>query len=162
MRNKCYRYNRYLVDYTKTHRGNWRLYASINKTSIGSDNGLAPNRRQTIIWTVAGLSLIRPLETYFNNIWKYRQHEDVIENNIGKIAIIFSRPQCVKRGFSASTTIIDNFIVLVSFALKTKRKSAKQLGDFFQLNRHFPSLDPHRATGVLPVVSFTKYCSWRN
>ena len=30
-------------------------------TIIGSDNGLAPGRRQAIIWTNAGILLIRPL-----------------------------------------------------------------------------------------------------
>ena len=31
------------------------MYASVNQVSIGSDNGLAPIRRQDIIWTSAGL-----------------------------------------------------------------------------------------------------------
>ena len=29
----------------------WRIYASLDKTIIGSDNGLSPDRRQAIIWT---------------------------------------------------------------------------------------------------------------
>ena len=33
---------------------------------IGSDNGLLPGRRQAIIWTNAGLSLIGPLGTNFS------------------------------------------------------------------------------------------------
>ena len=35
---------------------------------IGSDNGLSPGRRQAIIWTNAGILLIRPLETNFIEI----------------------------------------------------------------------------------------------
>ena len=35
---------------------------------IGSDNGLSPDRRQAIIWTNAGLLLIRPLGTNFSEI----------------------------------------------------------------------------------------------
>ena len=35
---------------------------------IGSDNGLAPGRRQTIIWTNNGLLLIGPLGTNFSEI----------------------------------------------------------------------------------------------
>ena len=31
----------------------WRIYASVNKKIIGSDNGLSPDRRQAIIWTNA-------------------------------------------------------------------------------------------------------------
>ena len=37
-------------------------------TIIGSDNGLSPDRRQAIIWTNAGLLLIRPLGTNFSEI----------------------------------------------------------------------------------------------
>ena len=35
---------------------------------IGSDNGLSPERRQAIIWTNAGILLIGPLGTNFNEI----------------------------------------------------------------------------------------------
>ena len=38
------------------------------QTIIGSDNGLAPGRRQAIIWTNAGILLIGPLGTNFNEI----------------------------------------------------------------------------------------------
>ena len=37
-------------------------------TIIDSDNGLSPGRRQAIIWTNAGILLIGPLGTYFNEI----------------------------------------------------------------------------------------------
>ena len=37
-------------------------------TIIGSDNGLSPGRRQAIIWTNAGILLIGPLATNFNEI----------------------------------------------------------------------------------------------
>ena len=40
-----------------------QIYASVNRVIIGSDNGLSPIRRQTIIWTNAGILLIGPLET---------------------------------------------------------------------------------------------------
>ena len=41
----------------------------VNKpTIIGSDNGLSPGRRQAIIWTNAGIMLIRPLGTNFSEI----------------------------------------------------------------------------------------------
>ena len=38
-------------------------------TIIGSDNGLAPDRRQAIIWTNAGILLIGPLGTNFSEIF---------------------------------------------------------------------------------------------
>ena len=40
-----------------------------NVTIIGSDNGLSPVRRQTIIWTNAGILLIAPSETNFSEIF---------------------------------------------------------------------------------------------
>ena len=39
----------------------WRIYASSKLTSIGSDNGSSPGRRQAIIWTNAGILLTGPL-----------------------------------------------------------------------------------------------------
>ena len=37
-------------------------------TTIGSDNGLEPGRRQAIIWTNAGILLIAPLGTNLSEI----------------------------------------------------------------------------------------------
>ena len=37
-------------------------------TTIGSDNGLSPDRRQAIIWTNAGILLIGPLGTKFSDV----------------------------------------------------------------------------------------------
>ena len=39
-----------------------------NLTIIDSDNGLSPGRRQAIIYTNAGILLIRPLGTNFNEM----------------------------------------------------------------------------------------------
>ena len=44
------------------------MYASVNHTTIGSDNGLSPERHQAIIWTSAGILLIGPLGTNFSEI----------------------------------------------------------------------------------------------
>ena len=38
-----------------------RIYASVNRVSIGLDDGLLPIRPQAIIWTKAGILLIEPL-----------------------------------------------------------------------------------------------------
>ena len=38
------------------------------QTSIGSDNGLSPGRRQAIIWTNAGILSIGPYGTNFSEI----------------------------------------------------------------------------------------------
>ena len=70
-----------------------------NLTIIGSDNGLAPTRRQVIIWTIAGLLLIGPLVPNFSEIsveiFIFIQ-ENAFENNVCEMAFILSRPQCVK------------------------------------------------------------------
>ena len=51
-----------------THWGR-KTHICVGKLSIiGSDNGLSPGRRQVIIWTNAGILLIWPLGTNFNDI----------------------------------------------------------------------------------------------
>ena len=42
------------------------IYALVNYTIIGTDNGLSPGRRQTIIQTNAGILLTGPLGTNFS------------------------------------------------------------------------------------------------
>ena len=66
-----------------THWGR-AMHICISKlTIIDSDNGLSPGRRQAIIWTNAGILLIRHLGTNFseilieihtfeNVVWKWR------------------------------------------------------------------------------------------
>ena len=39
----------------------WRIYASVNKGIITSDNDLSPVRRQAIIWINTGIVFIRTL-----------------------------------------------------------------------------------------------------
>ena len=42
---------------------------SVNWVSIGSDNGLSPDRHQAIFWTNAGILFIRPLGTNISESW---------------------------------------------------------------------------------------------
>ena len=51
-----------------THWGRVTHTCVSELTTIGSDNGLSPGRRQAIIWNNAGLLLIEPLRTNFNEI----------------------------------------------------------------------------------------------
>ena len=51
-----------------THRGRVMHICVSILTIIGSDNGLAPARRQAIVWTYAGILLIRTLGTNFSKI----------------------------------------------------------------------------------------------
>ena len=51
-----------------THWGRVTHICVSKLTIIGSDNGLWPGRRQTIIWTNDGILLIKPLGTNFSEI----------------------------------------------------------------------------------------------
>ena len=51
-----------------THWGRVMHVCICNLTTIGSDNGLSPDQRQAIIWTNAGMLLIRTLGTSFSEI----------------------------------------------------------------------------------------------
>ena len=51
-----------------THWGRVTHICVSDLTIIGSDNGLSPGRRQTIIWTNAGILLIGPIGTNFSEI----------------------------------------------------------------------------------------------
>ena len=57
--------------YCKTYKTHWGQVTHIcvaYLTIIGSDNGLSPSRHQAIIWTNAGILLIRPFGTNFSEI----------------------------------------------------------------------------------------------
>ena len=65
-------------------------------TIIGSDNGLSPSRRQAIIWTNAGILLIRnKLQWNLNRNSNIFIEENTFEIGVWKMAAILSRPQCV-------------------------------------------------------------------
>ena len=82
-----------------TH-GGWMTNRCVSELFIvGSDNGLSPGRRQTIICTNAGMLLIRPLATNFCEILieiKYIFIQEIaFWNVLWKMATILSRPQCI-------------------------------------------------------------------
>ena len=58
----------WLVVWGLTHWGRVTHICVGTNINIGSDNGLSPERRQAIIWTNAGILLIGPLGTNFNEI----------------------------------------------------------------------------------------------
>ena len=67
-------------------------------TIIGSNNGLSPNRRQAIIWTNAGILLMGPLGTNFNEnlieIHTFSFKKMHLKMSSAKRRLL--RPQCVK------------------------------------------------------------------
>ena len=62
-------------------------------TIIASDNDLSPGRRQAIIWTNAGVLLIGPLGTNFNEILIKIQH--IIQENAFIMSSAKWRPFCI-------------------------------------------------------------------
>ena len=79
----------------------WRIYASVNYTIIGSDNGLSTVRQQPIIWTNYRLLSIKHEGTYFNEtlfeIQKFTFKKMHMKMSSAKMAAILFRPQCVNR-----------------------------------------------------------------
>ena len=73
-------------------------------TFIASDNGLAPGRRQAIIWTTAGILLIGPLETNFNEI-------------LIKIQTFNPLIWCVEYIFSYVYTTVNHKLIWVSIRI---------------------------------------------
>ena len=65
---------------------------SVNQVSIGSDNSLAPVRRQAIIWTNAGILSIGPLgkklQWAFNQSTELFIYENAFENVAWEMAAI--------------------------------------------------------------------------
>ena len=69
---------------------------------IGSDNGLSPGRRQTIIWISAGILLIGPLGVNFSEILieiKIFSFKKCIWKCCLENGSHHARPQCVKMSF---------------------------------------------------------------
>ena len=63
-------------------------------TTIGSDNGLSPGRRQAIIWTNAGILLIGPLGTNFSKIL-IKIHTFSFKKMWLKVSTAKWRPSCL-------------------------------------------------------------------
>ena len=79
-------------DIALTHWGRVTHICVGKLTIIGSDNGLSPGRRQAIIWTNAGILLIRPLgiklQWNFNRNSNIFIQENALENVVCQMASI--------------------------------------------------------------------------
>ena len=83
---------------TLTHSGRVAHICVGNLTIIGSNNGLSPDRRQAIIWTNAGISLIGPYGANFSEILieiLTFPLKNAFENVVCEMTAILSRPQWV-------------------------------------------------------------------
>ena len=77
-----------------THWGRVTHICITKLTTIGSDNGLSPGRRQAIIWTNAGILLIQTLGPNFSEILREIYTFSFKKMHL-KMSAILSRPQCV-------------------------------------------------------------------
>ena len=93
-----YRHMPGLCQNALTHWGRVTHICVSEVTIIGSDNDLSPDRRQAIIWTNVGILLIVPLGTNFGEflIGNIFIQENPLQNVVGEMASILSRPRCVK------------------------------------------------------------------
>ena len=82
--------NRSVCVHWLTHWGRETHICVAKLTIIGSENGLSPGRRQSIVWTNAGILLIRTLGTNLSEIL-----ENAFENVTCEMVSIWFRPQWV-------------------------------------------------------------------
>ena len=109
----------YLLKMTLTHWGRVTHVCVSKLTIIGSNNGLSPGRSQAIIWTNAGILLIRTLGTNFSEmlseILTVLSKKNAFERVVCEIAAILSRPQCVDilwNMWDNKITITDKAVVM--------------------------------------------------
>ena len=103
-----------------------------NLTIIGSDNGLSPGLHQAIIWTIAGILLIGPLETNFSEILiQIHIFSFKIESVVCKMGTILSQPQCVNplhaKFFCGNINIYLHFMSLLHIDLTQVLKTLPQV-----------------------------------
>ena len=81
-------------------------------TIIGPDNGLSPGRRQAIIWTYAGILLIRPrnkLQWKFNRNSNIFIQENALENVVCQMASICLGLNVLKMHIRKNSYILSYF-----------------------------------------------------
>ena len=85
-----------------------------NLTIIGSNNGLSPGRRQAIIWTNAGILLIRPLWRKFSEILI-----EIETFSLKKIRLQMSSEKCCQ--FRLSLNALSHYYTLAVFVGAQRR-----------------------------------------
>ena len=88
---------------TSFSEAEWCIYASLNYTIIGSDNGLsvvtwmAPSHYLNECWSIVNWTLGNKLHWNLNRNFYIFIQENAFENVLWKMAAILSWPQCVNR-----------------------------------------------------------------
>ena len=106
-----------------THWGRVTHICVSKLTTIGSDNGLSPGRRQAIIWTNDGILLIRTLGTNFSEI-------------LSKIQSFSFKKMHLKMS-SAKWRLFR--LGLNELSRLKPRNSCQNLGYFTQFDKNFPT-----------------------
>ena len=106
------------------------MFASANRVSIGSDNGLSPILRQAIIWASTRLLLIESLGTNFSEIWVKIQNFSFkkmhFENVVSERAAILSRGRLVNCTHQGQLALMS-----VTRSLTERVWSHQQCCDFY-------------------------------
>ena len=109
-----------------THWGRVTHICVSELPTIGSDNGLSPGRRQAIIWTNAGILLIRTLGINFSEILSEIHtlsfKKMYLKMSSGKPAAILSRPRYVNDDLlwdeALGTNSSEIWIKILTFPIK--------------------------------------------
>ena len=109
-----------------THWGRVTHICVSKLTIIVSDNGLAPTRRQAIIWNNDGYlnqcwdfvnwTFGNKLQWNFNRNSHIFIQENPFENVVWKMASIFSRPQCVHTLWPGSLHMASDILVKIGWS----------------------------------------------
>ena len=130
------------------------MYISVRKlTIIGSDNGLAPTRRQAIIWTNAGLLSFARLGTIFSEICNQNKkifiHKNPSENIVCEMSTTLSWRRWV------TTYVLNCFekmwIYICFLCNSSTTKYHRQSKSFFMKYRDLP---------ILHIISHCHRCWW--
>ena len=94
--------NGFFPDVTLTHWGRVTHIWVSKLTTIGSDKGLSPGRRQAIIWTSVGILLIGPLGTNFSEIYTFSFKKTHL-----KMSSVKWRPFCLGPNVLNKDTVLN-------------------------------------------------------
>ena len=117
-----------------THWGRVTHICVSKLTIIGSDNGLSPDRRQTIIWTNAGILFIGPLGTKFSKIlieikiFSFRKMH--LKMSFGKW-----RPSCLGLNHCPGALLVS--ILTSNKTWRTRNAVRSSNGDCEKTTQHF-------------------------
>ena len=101
--------------FTLTHCGRVTHICVSKPTTIGSDNGLSPGRRQAIIWTNAGILLIGPLGTNLSEILS-----EIYTFSLKKMHLKMSSGKW--RPFCLGLNVLKGSVAVLNHIMKTPRQ----------------------------------------